>query len=146
MRETQTKTIDGHNYQVQMLPGTKSWKMMLRLAKMIGPSLGKVIDGAGGDLNKLMASGISSSFISEAIAMLTSRLDEGEVELIVQQLSECTLVDNKPLKPVFDLHFQGDPIGVVKWLAFSIQANFGPFSSVLANVGQQDKGEKTRPA
>lgn len=134
MRETQTKTIDGHTYQVQMLPGTKSWKMMLRLSKMVGPSLGKVIDGSGGDLQKLLNTNMADVMLGEAIAALTERLDEADVELMVQQLAACTLVDNKPLTDCFELHFQGDGVGVVKWLAFALKANFGPFSDVLASA------------
>jgi len=145
MREPETKVIDGCTYTVQMLPGTKAWKMGLRLAKMLGPSLGKAIDGAEGDLQKLMNTQLDSSFLSDAITMLAERIEEVEVELIVQQLAEVTLVDGKPLKTIFDLHFQGNPVGVVKWLAFAIKTNFGPFSQGLASAGPgQEQGDKTK--
>lgn len=143
MREVQTKVIDGCTYQVQMLPGGKGWKMGVRLVKMLGPTLAKAIGGVGGDLQKLLNSKLDSDFIAEVITMLSERLDETELDIIIQQLSACTVVDNKPLKDVFDLHFQGNPIGVVKWLAFAIQANFGPLSPGLPSASQ-NQGEQTK--
>ena len=146
MREVQTKVIDGCTYTVQMLPGTKSWKMGLRLMKMLGPSLAKALDGAGGDIQKLLDTKVDSGFLSEAIVMLAERLDETEVEMMVQQLAEATLVNDKPLKSIFDLHFQGNPIGVVKWLSFAVQANFAPFLKGSANAGQDQQEVKTKQA
>jgi hypothetical protein len=145
MRETQTKVIDGHTYQVQMLPGTKTWKLILRLSKMVGPSLGKMIDSTDGNIGQLLESNIKDVFIGEAITALVERMDEADVEITIQQLAECTLVNNKPLKPIFDLHFQGDGIGVVKWLMFAIKANIGPFSIGQAKE-QSDQSEQGREA
>ncbi len=147
MREPQSKVIDGVTYEVQMLPGTKSWKMLLRLGKMIGPALGKVIDGSEGSLQNLMNADLSEVFIGEALTALTERMDEAEVEIIIQQLAECTIVDNKPLKGIFELHFQGNPGALLKWLAFAVQANFAPFSNALASVQQgQQEGETKQQA
>ncbi len=131
-REAQSKEIDGATYTVQMLGGTESWKMLLKLSKMLGPSLGKVVDG--GSLEDVLNSQIGGNFIAEAIEAFVNNVDEPAAASIIEKLKDNTLVDGAPLRGSFELHFQGDGIGIIKWLVFALQAQFGNFSDALGSV------------
>ena len=132
-REAQSKDIDGHLYEVTMLGGTESWKMLLKLSKMLGPGIGK-ISGSKGSLNALMDSEIGSNFLAEAIEAFVQNVDEPAAASIIEKLKDVTLVNGKPLRGTFELHFQGDAIGVIKWLIFALQAQYGNFSDALSSV------------
>lgn len=135
-REPQTKDIDGHMYTVQMLGGTESWKMLLKLSKMLGPSLGKIVGGVK-NLDSLMDMEIGGGgFIAEAIESFVSNVDEPAATSIIEKLKDVSQVNGKPLRGIFELHFQGDGVGIIKWLVFALQAQYGNFSDALGNVSQ----------
>lgn len=151
-KEATHTVIDGVEYTFNMLPATRCWKMTLRLAKMLGPSLGKVADGLlsgeGGSelnardlLNVLMEGGREKDFIGDAVVALTQSFGEAEVEYIIEELKEMTYIKNggtKLVGGVFDLHFQGEPWKIVKWLREALKAQLSPSSGGLQNDAGQD--------
>ena len=90
---TSSTTIDQHRYEMQMLPGTRSWKLMLRITKMLGPGLGKILDTVLSTVRKgklagakltgvdvmqaLMGMELSESFISEVVELMSSGGEAG---------------------------------------------------------------------
>jgi hypothetical protein len=147
MRETKTAVIDGHKYECGQLPGTKSWKLLFKIAKVVAPSVGGVIDKNG--VEGLMDQEVGPGFLATAIDGICQRLDESEVELVIDQLKQLTVVypngngNGAQLSSVFDAHFAGDPFGVVKWLKFALTAQFKDFSGSLANaIGQVQEQQR----
>lgn len=134
-REPQTREINGHTYTVQMLDGSDSWKLLLKLTKMLGPSLGKLV--GSGSINAIMDMDIGKSgIVAEAIDAFVTNVSEKELGEVIEKFKKNTLVDNKPLAPVFELHFQGDAITIMKWLVFALQAQYEGFSDALGSVGK----------
>ncbi len=138
---TSSTTIDQHKYEMQMLPGTRSWKLMLRITKMLGPSLGKMLDtilstirkkklaGAkltGADVTQaLMGMELSESFISEVVEALVDRMQESEVEFVIDELKSVCAADGTMLSGThFDVHFTGRPWAIMKWIAWALQAQY----------------------
>ena len=144
--------IDGHHYEMAMLPGSRGWRMYLRILKMLGPSLGKVVDGViqgGGDLSgrailqKIMdMEGISKDFVSEAVVALTEHVNEDEVSLVMTELAKVTWADRQHLVAGanFDVHFQGRPLSIMKWLAWGLQVQYGGFSNASESVAAPGAG------
>lgn len=154
MREMHKTRINGHAYEVTALPATRGWKLLLRVVKIVGPSLGIVIDGVGlsadeGEpenlLERLSKKKVKDKFFEQAIASLAQRLDEDGVEYIIEELSSVTRLRlnadkmGPKLNEVFEAHFQGKPVDMIKWLGFALKAQLGDFSSVLELAALQDE-------
>lgn len=104
MREPVKKTIDGEEYIFCQLPPKKSMKLLTRILRIIGPALGVVV----GDKTKI--DDIANLDIKPGmiVSELCSRLDENEVEHIVDTLlSQVHHCGKGELSKVFDEHFGG---------------------------------------
>ena len=133
-KEPQSKEIDGHMYSVQMLGGSDGWKMLLKLSKMLGPSLGKIVAGGTDNIASLMDKEIGGgAFLADAIEAFVNNVDEPSASVIIEKMKDVTTVNGTPLRGVFELHFQGDAFGVVKWLRFALQAQYQNFSAASGN-------------
>ena len=95
MREPVEKIIDGERYTFCQLPPKRSLKLMMRILRIVGPTLGVAVDGvkgsvtgAGVDVQSLMAADID---LARIVAVLCERLDQNEVEAIVDDLLSQTI-------------------------------------------------------
>lgn len=157
---TLSTEIDGHKYEMQMLPGTTSWKLMLKITKMLGPGLGKLLDTilstlrgkkqlTGKDvMQALMAMELSQSFISEIVEALVDRVEEAEVEIIIGTLAGVCSANGMILAQAghFDSHFTGRPWAIMKWLGWALQAQYSGSSRGLPNVASQVAPSTSAPA
>jgi hypothetical protein len=130
MRPPQTKTISGTKYTVTPLETSTGLKMLTRLLRILGPSVKDI--RSFGDL-KAMA--------LVAFGSLAERLEDADVEAIVQTLAASTKVGNDPkkqpaLSTIFELHFSGDYLPLFQWLAFALEVNFGTFFRELVAKGE----------
>ncbi|KKN04673.1 hypothetical protein LCGC14_1095060 [marine sediment metagenome] len=160
MKEPVHATVDGVNYTFEMLEATRSWKLVLRLAKMLGPSLGHLADAllSGGEgvskevsgkelINRLMAFDFSGDFVGSAIEALVDHMGEAEVEYVINELKSKTRVnDTQPLSQVFDLHFQGEPWKIINWMRHALTAQMGPSLGGLGNAAGQAANLENPPA
>lgn len=151
MKEPVHATVDGVNYTFEMLEATRSWKLVLRLAKMLGPSLGRLADAllSGGDgdnkeisgrelLNRLMDFDFSGDFVAGAIEALADRMGEAEVEYVINELKSKTRINGtQPLSQSFELHFQGEPWKILNWMRHALMAQLGPSSGDLMTAAEQ---------
>lgn len=137
--EIKEKSIDGCVYQVSTLPATTGLSMMGEIAKMIGPSFGRLADSTGKDgkksVNPLDVQ-IDGKVLSEALTSFSDRLDDVKVQAIIQKLAGVTLVDGKQLQQVFDDHFAGNFPSMFKWIGFALKVQFGDFLPGLAMQGK----------
>lgn len=151
---TVSTEIDGSKYEMQMLGGHSSWRLLLRITKILGPSLGKIFDlviqavKAKGEtlkardiLTMLMGMDLSSSFVNEITEALVDRMDEKEIEHVIGVLSSVCAVSGKVMDSIhFDSHFRGRPWSMMKWLGWAIQAQYSGFGSGSTNVAGRVAG------
>lgn len=160
MREPQDTEIGGHVYRVSMLNTTRGWKLLLRVAKMVGPSIGIVVDGVGlsqtaaadeGFLQKLADKKLGDQFFAQAISKLTDSIYERDMEHVIKELAQATRVrwnrngelsDFMPLAGEnFEVHFQGETGRMLQWLAFALKSQFSDFSSALGSAVMSQGGD-----
>lgn len=147
MIESKTKSIDGFSYTVTPLPAMSQMKLLTRLLKSAGPSIGQLgaaLKGIGSaaDLKKL-----DVERLVPAIGALFSALEDAEVEHLTRALLESALVDNKGLWPLFNNHFQGKMLSLFKLIGFALEVNYGDFSGgLVARALQLAKGSLSDPS
>lgn len=132
--EAQSKEISGDTYSVYMLPPRIANKMFIRIVKAVGPSLGVLIeelddDDIKGGIKGLMDNpDLNGAFIGKVAKELCERLDEDEIEGMMDALAKVSEVEGKGiLFKVFDSHFQGMIGELYAWFAFALQVQFGNF-------------------
>jgi hypothetical protein len=131
MRDPLTETIDGRTYEVTPLPAGQALKTLARLLRLVAPALGKPgsLRAAGQTLQQVILGGIGGAL---------ERLDGEELDALCRELAQTTMVrgGGAPfrLDAQFDVHFQGDVLGVLRWLRFALEANFGPLFSALGQA------------
>ncbi|MCP4570697.1 MAG: hypothetical protein GY841_24190 [FCB group bacterium] len=132
-QDYQTKTIDGVEYAVYMMAPMESNDLLLDVSKMLGPSIGPLLDKffGGGSLEAALEQQITPDFFAKAAAALFSGLDKAVVKRVIEEMREKTMANGKPLKPIFDIHFMGKLDQMYKWLAFAMQAQWGKCCSAL---------------
>jgi hypothetical protein len=126
-------------FKVSHLPATKGLVMLGELAKMFGPSLGILVDSAGGlDAKASLAAVVtqkSQGDVFARVAMeLFGRMDIAKIQTLVNQLRGVTEVSGGegtiPLERVYEARFRGDQLLQLKWLAFALEVQFGDFLSL----------------
>ena len=138
MIEPQTKSIDGRTFTVAPLPAMRQYKLMTRLAKRLGPGLGPALGGLfpqlqqmkGVDLRK-----VDLAALLPALGALFDQLDPDEAEAVLKELLQTSLIDGKPLLPVFDAELQGKMGTILKLLGFALEVNYGGFFGGLDGAG-----------
>ncbi len=116
---TKTRNIDGHIYQVTTFTGTKALTIGLKLAKMLGESIGNVQNAPS---------------IEPTIADFLKKIDPVEiVSFIRDELLEGVLRDNREID--FDMDFVGDELmSLWKVISFVIEVNYGRFFDDMKTV------------
>lgn len=137
--DSQTTTIDGHSYTVRKLPARRGTRMLTKLARMIGPSIGTLAEG--GKLSDLMGAKVDGKLFSRAVAALFLHVDEDAVDAILMELADVTTVEKGGLlRPNYDLHFMGRQGALMKWAAFALEAQYADFfGEVRAAVASLDE-------
>lgn len=137
MREAKRKTIDGTTYSITPLNPMKSAKILVRLTKALGPSVGMLVDAfKGSDKASVMDMDIGEP-ISKAIQHLD--MSDSEFENLFNSLwvSECISFakegdDNFMRVKSVDMHFASFNIAhMFKVLAFILEVNYGDFLGAL---------------
>lgn len=112
---TDDRVIGDCTYRVTQLGAIQGQKVMVRLANVLGRAGAK-----GGDLAAKLA-GIASS------------LSEEDMTFLCNAMAERTLIQGSEykgltkLQDVFDMHFAGRYLEMLRWLAFALEVNFGSF-------------------
>ena len=139
MREPVKKTIDGEQYTFCQLPARKNMKLLTRILKIVGPALGGAV--SGGDVESIMDLDIDPGAI---ISQLCSRLDENEVEYIIDSLLSQVLCAGKgEVSKVFDQHFGGRLPHMFKVVAAALEVEYGDFFGGKLDIGNLLKSRAT---
>jgi hypothetical protein len=134
------ETIEGKAYEMYMLPPMVSHDLFVDVVKMVGPSLGPVIDklfskAQGKKVKDLMDMEIGADFFAKAADSLFQNLKKETIENLIEKFKEVTHVSVSgkmvPLTQVFDIHFQGDLGPMYKWLGWGMKVQWGKSLSTL---------------
>lgn len=113
--EPKTKSIGTSDYTVEPHGAIKGRALLLRLVKVVGPSL----------------TAVSQDSIPDAIKSLLGGLTEEDLTFFCEEFSKKTMVTvdggELQLSKIFDVHFQDNYLDMVQWLAFCVEANFSSF-------------------
>ncbi|KKN75988.1 hypothetical protein LCGC14_0375450 [marine sediment metagenome] len=132
--ETKETVIGNHTFKVSQLPASKARKLLVRLFKVAGPSLGKVLESLKGKNGKTGLNDLNLGKISEGLALLANNVFEDDFEYVVNALLEGERiiyhVDGK--WPVLsletsDILFAGKLDQMFKLIAFALEVNFSSF-------------------
>lgn len=136
MLEAKEKQIGEHRYEVTQLAFGDGRRMLLRLAKVLGPSLREIeraASAAGGSLDAADA--------LPAIASLVDRLTDEDLDHAEEVFGKTTRVkvhgagEWKPLSAVKELVWGGRYQDFLAWLGFAVEVNFaGFFAGAFASV------------
>lgn len=129
-REVVEREIGGHVYKVTLLGAKAGRTMIVRLLKLLGPTLAGFVENTvtgKGDGIESIALGIA-----EAFRQLAEKIHADDIGAISDELAKFTSVvidhERQPqLDRVFDDHFAGKYDCMLQWLAFALEANFSSF-------------------
>ncbi len=150
--DIQTKLISGETYGVRMLAPRTANKMFIRIIKTVGPSLGVLVeeldeDKVKGGLKGLMENpDIDGTFIAKVAKELSERLDENEIEHMMDTLAKVSEIEGVGLFNVFDKHFHGKIGELYVWFAFALQVQFGNFGRAWTDDSSPNLQAKTDAA
>lgn len=133
---------------ISLLPALKAQLLWVRIARIVGPPMARIIQALERDKLAQLAEGNPAGVggISEAVEILASKMTEAEFDGIRRELLALAHVDGKPLLPVANVLFQGKVLALFKVMWFAIEANYADFSEgVRAAVGTF-LAQKARPS
>jgi hypothetical protein len=161
MMKTVTRSIGGTSYRVTQFGVGQGLPLLVKLAKLLGPSLAASLKGLGG---KSLKQGqdvldLPVGVLGDAVLELAERLQEETVVALVHQLAESTQVSKGsdrggekwvPLTDELELHWAGNYLNMLKWLAFGLEVNYASFFGGQGGIGSllaalREKGESPSP-
>lgn len=105
LRQAQTREIDEFRYEVTPLGAIRGSQVFVRLLKVLGPVL-----------------------TSKDVSSLFENLSEEDMNYFRETFSPMTLVVGQgQLDKIFDIHFAGRIMPMLKWLFFCLEVNFADF-------------------
>lgn len=135
MREPVEKVIDGDTYTFCQMSPKQSLKLLTRIVKIVGPTIGAAVDGAkigGMDIAAVIEQEMD---ISKIVSALCDRLDENEVEAIVDGLlSQVIHSGQGEVSKRFDVIFGGRLPHLFKVLGEAIKVEYGDFLAGLPDL------------
>jgi hypothetical protein len=148
--ESHTRTIGRYAYTVTQLRAKQGNAVLVRLAKLAGPTLGALFsggeEGAGEALERVSLGGLGA-----ALREFAAGLTEADLDWLCTTFADCTTVEIepgsvKPLRGIFDLHFAGAYLELFEWIAFCLEVNFADFFGALVARAKAAKAPRTTPA
>ncbi len=133
-RATESKTINGNEWEVTAWDGMHGLKMQARIAKLIGPALGKA--NGGSDLMDMDVTSI--------IGAVVERIDERETPQLIRDMLHGTFVEGKDATQdrFFNEHFAANFGELYQGLIFVAQVNFGNLFQMADVIGGQSEAAK----
>lgn len=136
------KEIDGATYEGNTLPARQGLSIGARLMKLLAPSLGKLV---GADSTDALLDGKNNSLISDAIAILVSKLEQTDVAQLCMDLLGQTYrtgpIDDKNPQPVqmqpgvdpkeFDIVYNSNYVELFNALVYMVEVNLPGFFDKL---------------
>jgi hypothetical protein len=130
-REAVEKTLGEHKYTMYMLPPRTSNALLVKVVKMVGPSIGPLFDmffnklKSSKDMSEIMDEEIGVEFFQNASSTFFEHLDNDIINEVLDQFAKVGEADGHPMPGIFDLHFMGDLGRMYKWMFWGMQVQWG---------------------
>lgn len=149
MIESHTRTIGRHAYTVTQIKAKQGNAVLVRLAKLAGPTLASLFTGAESGPEDALDR-VSVEGLGGALRAFSAGLTEADLDWLCSTFADCTTVETepgsiKPLRGIFDLHFAGAYLEMFEWLAFCLEVNYADFFGALATRAKQAKAPRPTP-
>lgn len=154
-KQTETRNIDGFQYECTQFPPEKALRVGTRLLKFVGPSLGTVLKDFNWSqgVQGLMDQDLSKIDFVGALATLTTNIEDGDLYVffkdvcnsIVVYATEQGRLSGQLKDNIFDAHFS-DKKGLsrmFKVVKFGLEVNFSNFFEDALGGAQSLQGEQT---
>jgi hypothetical protein len=149
-RQVESRTIDGRLYEFYQVSPKIALKVLTRVTKLLGEPLGIL----GGQLAGSKKDGIAalleqdtSELLPKAVSLFVTRLDETEVQQVIDWLLEPVHVqteDDKGTRRImFERDFQGRIGHLMKVVLAALEVNFQDFFSENSGLGAIFQRAKT---
>lgn len=152
MLDTRTKKIGEYEYQVRQLTAPIGRKLLVRLFKVLGPSISAGLSSLPDDEGKELSLGdLKANALGDAVAILAETITEGELEHVVETLSEATQYSGEPdrwlpLKRDAEFHWAGRFLQMFQWIAFCLEVNYSDFLGGQVNLSGFGSAKRTEDA
>ena len=144
------KRIGDYNFKMFMLPPLLSNRLLLEVTKMIGPSVGPVVDMIFNSVKSRNTDALDielgSDFFSKAAQALFKDLEVATTERLIEAFSKVTAVDDQPLEGRVDYFFIGELDVMYQWLAWGLKVQWGKCLGSLVNAISAQQGVTLAPA
>ncbi len=146
-RQSVNKVIDGKEYTFYEFNATTAWTTWVSVSKMFGKPIGSAIDsivkGSKGSINDLLDTSTSEMTkivsIEKVVSQLMDNIDEDKTLKIVMKLMESTMFKGSRVNEIFDVHFQGEMLHLLKVISAALEVQFGDFlKGLFAKQGGKD--------
>ena len=130
-------TIGEKQYTMSMLPPMKSHRLLTKVAKMVGPSLGPVFDKLFNEVKAgkgdVLDQDVPVAFFTNAAGSLFDSLDEKVLDEVMAEFQAVTVVEGLGLlEGKFDVHFLGRLDEMYQWVAWGMSVQWGKVFGGLA--------------
>jgi len=140
-KKIKSEPIDGFTYEVTQLGAVEGRRMLVRISKIVLPTLGALIKDA--DFGRLSDLNIADIDIDSAAKALVEAVDADSVDKIIESMSGITEIwgpgfgaAGAPMAHHFDDHFAGRYAAMLRWLAFALKVNFSDFFDGKGSVAK----------
>lgn len=124
-------SINGHRFEVNLLPCGPAGEVFVDLMDIAGPSIGVVVDKLR---NQDYLDPADDTTFAEIITTITSRLARGDFNRILDSLLDGCVIDGQQFNK--DEHLRGEFSTYVKLIKFSLEVNFTDFfTEFLKDMG-----------
>lgn len=153
--KSETKTINGHTYDVTQLPYSQGKSLLMRLFKCLGPAMAKAL-GVAPELKDRKLSEMKLSEVAPVLGVtceqLAQDLSEEDFDFAVALLGQYSYVigdtgaRQQLTSDFLEFHFAGNYGELFQWLAFALRVNYLGFLRGRALDGlAQEMAQKTNP-
>lgn len=153
----ETRNIDGWEYQVEPLGFKEGRRCLVRLIKLLGPTLANTLQNLEGglDLEKIKDVGeVKVKVIGTIVQELTDGIDDETLDYFCRVFGEVTLASGEKGQKAGikltaenqELHFKAAYDRFFKWLWFCLEVNYSGFTGGLTSIAakfQRNQGTAT---
>jgi hypothetical protein len=130
MREIKTKQIGSFNYRVKQLPDPMGTRLLMRLIRVLTPSLGAGLKGLPEGGEGISVAELTTKALGDAIIALGDSLSEDDFLFICDTLStDAEFSDGNTWFPMTSdkSHWSGRYLQKFQWLVFALEVNYADF-------------------
>ncbi len=128
--ETKDRTIGDTTYYVTQMPSSRARKLLVRLFKIIGPTIGALTEGStAGKISE-----IKVKVICDVLASVAANMGDDDLEFFVREILTGGFVkyataSGQPTMSleVAEIHFVGKTHDLLRLIGFALEVNFGGF-------------------